>query len=790
MKRHLSLRNKIILTICVIITLIVVTANIFSLMNNNQYRYEALLTRAEMVAESQASAMASSIWEYDQDSAELSLKGLLKDPEFVTAVIFDDAGKLFAKIEKTSEDINSGVIVIEKDVYFQTTANTRRKIGQVRITMTTTKLQRQLRKQSIQGILEVFLLLLLVVPNLIYAIRKFTKPIEDMTRIMRMSAEGKRPPEINSKYLKREDEIGAIANSLKQDQQQRQDEMKLLKIATSISNELNLTKLLKQIITATTELLESERSSLFLYDEESDTLWSLIAEGVKDQVIRVKSNTGIVGETFTTKKSLIVQNTQNRNNFHKSVDKKTGFITKSILSTPMIDKKGNCIGVLQILNKRDGSFCERDLRRAVSLASQAAISIDNARLFEETLNLKNYQQAILESLSNGVMTFDQRESLTVANDAAMKILQLRNILEKKNGEIFVENNKWVADSIHEVLTNGSNDLAMDTELETSNGSVSVNLTTVPLEDIHNNRIGAVLAIEDITKEKRIRNTMSRYMSKTVLDRVLEDDPDILNGSQQVCSILFSDIRKFTTISETIGARNTVTLLNSYFEEMVSCIMDRGGILDKYIGDAIMASFGAPFTKPQDAQNAVLAAVEMMKKLVPFNKKQQELGAPTVDIGIGINTGDAIAGNIGSSKRVEYTVIGDTVNLASRLEGVTKFYGAPIVISEYTHKHLKDNLFIRPLDYIRVKGKNKPVLILEVMDHYCDSFEINQFIEFFIQGFDSYRERNFSACIEQFAKALEVKPGDITSKMLMERARYYVMEAPPENWDGVWVMKEK
>ncbi len=776
--------------------IVVVISNIISLHNSNTNLESALVLRAQVVSEAQAAAMSHIIWEYDQESALASMQGLLDDPEFVRIIILDDTGKEFAKVEKEEViSFSEKTLVFTQDVYFASSAGQKRAIGKVKLEMTRDLLNEKLWRQTVRGIVEIFLLLLLVVPNLFFAIRKFTKPLEDMTLLMRSSAQGDHTFEVNQEYLKRNDEVGAIANSIMQDQQQRRDEIKLLELAIKISHELNIDRLLGEITAAITQLLEVQRGSIFRYDSKNDLLWSRVIEGTEEHVIQVKPGEGIAGKTFLNKEVIVTNDAYKDSQFDSRMDKKTGFRTKNILSVPILRKQGECLGVLQVLNKKEGGFSQRDQRRALSLASQAAISLENGKLFEEILNLKNYQESILESLTNGVITFDEKLSLVTANIASRRVLNLSqdDILGSTAQKLFAGKNAWIPASLEKALESGEADLTMDVTVEkTDNSVVSLNTTAAPLMNINNEKMGAMLIIEDITAEKRIRSTMARYMSKEVVERILSDDPSILKGSLQNCTVLFSDIRKFTTISEQIGARNTVNLLNSYFEEMVSSIMDNGGILDKYIGDAIMASFGVPFTTPVDADNAIVAAIAMMRKLRPFNQRQKKKNEPIVEIGIGLNTGELIAGNIGSSKRLEYTVIGDTVNLASRIEGTTKFYGAPIVASKFTIDATSKNFQYRFLDYIQVKGKSKPVLIVEIMDHYQDiaSFSLPNLIEVFNAGFASYQEQNFAQAQKHFQEALKIRPEDEAAQLYIERSTYLQENPPSPDWDGVWVMKTK
>lgn len=321
---------------------------------------------------------------------------------------------------------------------------------------------------------------------------------------------------------------------------------------------------------------------------------------------------------------------------------------------------------------------------------------------------------------------------------------------------------------------------------------STNLTIVPLAHVGGNTIGCMLILEDITNEKRLRGTMARYMTKEVADKLLEEGESALGGQITKASVLFSDIRSFTTISERLGAQETVRMLNDYFSIMVDIILDSGGILDKYIGDAIMAVFGAPFSGPEDADNAVRAGIGMLTALRRFNQDREGLGLQPIQIGLGINTDEVLSGNIGSIKRMDYTVIGDGVNLASRLEGANKPYGTQLLLSEFTVRELKGTYTLREVDIIRVKGKSEPVSVYQVLDHYDASSLPNRddVIGLFNSGLERYRAREWHHAEHAFAQALRAHPGDGVAKLYQKRCRYFANHPPAADWDGVWTMKSK
>ena len=222
-------------------------------------------------------------------------------------------------------------------------------------------------------------------------------------------------------------------------------------------------------------------------------------------------------------------------------------------------------------------------------------------------------------------------------------------------------------------------------------------------------------VNEQQEKKYIRQTFSKFVSKSVVDELLKDPSKVkLGGEKKILSVLFSDIRGFTTISEKLTPEELVEHLNIYLQAMTDIVIHTEGTLDKYIGDAIMAFWGAPIELDNHALKACEAALRMMDKMADLNKVWESEGKPVLDIGIGINTGDMVVGNMGSSSRMDYTLMGDNVNLGSRLEGTNKVYKTNIIISDFTYQYVKDSVIVRELDLIRVKGKGLPVKIYELM----------------------------------------------------------------------------
>lgn len=574
----------------------------------------------------------------------------------------------------------------------------------------------------------------------------------------------------------------------------RHEELQLLEVTSAISSELQLDALLNKIISVTTDMLGADRSSLFIYDRRGDQLWSRVAQGAEITEIRFPSHAGIAGACFTSGEPLHIPDAYADARFNQDFDRRTGYRTRGILCMPMFDKRGDRMGVMQVLNKRNGSFTDTDQRRLRAFAAQAAIALENARLFDDVLNIKNYNESILRSLSNGVVTLDADRRIIKVNTAAGRLLQFGDeVLHRRVDEAFGPENAWIADSVDKVAASGATDMAVDIDIHlAAGGRASVNLTTVPLIDINDANIGFMLIVEDISGEKRVKTTMARYMTKEIMDKLLEGGESVLGGSAQEVTILFSDIRRFTTISERIGARETVSMLNGYFSEMVEVVFAHGGILDKYIGDAIMALFGAPLVGPADADNAVAVANEMCRVLRRLNEQRVARGEAAIDIGVGLSTGEVVAGNIGSPKRMDYTVIGDSVNLASRLEGANKFYGTQVLLSEFTHRKLTRGGLFRQIDLMRVKGKNEPVAVFEAMDHLPPGLypSLEAVVETFANGVGRYRARDWRGAMRAFGTALDLNPDDTPSRLYLDRCRHYAENPPDEDWDGVWTMTQK
>lgn len=305
-------------------------------------------------------------------------------------------------------------------------------------------------------------------------------------------------------------------------------------------------------------------------------------------------------------------------------------------------------------------------------------------------------------------------------------------------------------------------------------------------------IAAVKLIREENQKQFIKSAFSLYLSPGVIDKIIENPESLgLGGDEREITIFFSDIAKFSTISEKLTPNELVSLLNEYLSEMTDIILNNGGTVDKYEGDAIIAFFGAPQPFEDHALRCCFAAIEQKKRLAEMQDVWRAAGKDVLSVRMGMNTGVAVVGNMGSRTRFDYTVMGDSVNLASRLEGVNKIYNTCAMISGATYAHVKDAIDVRRLDSIRVVGKKEPVVIYEVLDKKGTlSDQTYSLIEEYSKGLELFNERRWQEAMACFQRALKIVPDDGPSQTFIERCQIYMQTPPPESWDGVFELTSK
>ena len=574
----------------------------------------------------------------------------------------------------------------------------------------------------------------------------------------------------------------------------RAQEMEFVDLVSEVTADIKLGSLLQRVMGEATRLLSAERSTLFLNDEKTGELWSEVGQGLQSIQIRFPNHLGIASAVFTSGKSINIPYAYADLRFNPAFDKQTGFFTRSILCVPIVNKNLRVIGVTQVLNKRGGPFTTEDESRLRAFTAQISIALENAKLFADVQSMKNYSEAMLESMSNGVITLDDERAIVTCNAAGLRILRARapEVLRKRAQDFFVDGGAWMLDLLDKVEHGSNSEVLMDAELTVRGERVSTNVTVMPLSNAEQKRIGSMILIEDISNEKRLKSTMSRYMDPGVADRLVAAGAEALGGQAVDATVLFSDIRSFTTHAEHLGPQGTVAMLNDYFTLMVDIIQREGGMLDKFIGDAIMAGFGVPVAHEDDADRAVRAAIGMISELRRWNAQRAAEGRAPIDIGVGLNTDAIVAGNIGSKKRMDYTMIGDGVNLASRLEAACKQYGAHILVSEFTYRKLRGTYRAREIDVLLVKGKTHPVAVYEVLDYHTEETypHVADALGYFRDGLAKYRRREFAPAKALFGKVLEINGDDKAARMYVERCDLLATNPPAPDWAGVWVMTTK
>ena len=625
------------------------------------------------------------------------------------------------------------------------------------------------------------------------------------------------------------------SRSLRQATQRQRAAQALIAATNSLSkSSLDLEETLKKVMHEAKQLMNADRSTLWLIDHERQDLWTkLPINGTLKETRLPISMNSFAGQVAITGKPVNVGfdlYDDPNSETSKQTDQKTSYRTCSMLCMPVFNADGELIGVTQLVNKKKqgefpeynpthwpeapecwrASFNRTDQEFMEAFNIQAGVALQNAKLFATVKQQEQMQRDILRSLSDGVISTDKEGKIIAVNESARELLGvddkvrlegelISNVIriegkEKQDDNKFAQwFNNALAGSEAKARQQYYPDQTLLSKGTEQQRSVNLSVNTIADAADESKVRGALVVMEDISDEKRLKSTMYRYMTQELAEELLKLDDAKLGGDRKDVSILFSDIRSYTALTEKLEAEEVVSMLNEYFESMVEAIFKNKGTLDKYIGDAIMAVFGSPLPLKDHAWRAVQTAVEMRHRLADFNARRLSVNKEAIRIGIGINSDSVISGNIGSSKRMEFTAIGDGVNLGSRLESASKQYGCDIIISEYTFQPCKELIWHRELDWIRVKGKNEPVRIYELVGLRGDAItnQKQELIERYHKGREYYLKRKFRQAWNEFATIVEeIDPDDKAAKLQMERSQHFVNNPPAEDWDGVISLTEK
>ncbi|MBW4528406.1 MAG: GAF domain-containing protein [Phormidium tanganyikae FI6-MK23] len=600
----------------------------------------------------------------------------------------------------------------------------------------------------------------------------------------------------------------------------------LIKATQSLSqSSLDLDDTLKRVMDEAKALMNADRSTLWLIDLDREEIWTRIptAEGSMKE-LRLPIGVGFAGQVAASGEVINIPfDLYDRAGAEtaKKTDQANGYRTCSLLCMPIRNADGDLIGVTQLVNKtRQGDFplydpkdfpqaperwrasfnrSDQDFMETFNI--QAGVALQNARLFETVKQQEQMQRDILRSLTNGVISTNKEGNIIAANESAKKLLGLSEedaieglpitqLIQLEKGSFY----NWFNLAI---TARNREQYYPDQTLQPIRGeeqhSINLSINTIADANDRDRVSGALIVMDDISDEKRLKSTMYRYMTQELAEQLLENpDAAKMGGDRKEVSVLFSDIRSYTTLTETMEAEEVVEMLNQYFESMVEAVFMHKGILDKYIGDAIMAVFGSPLPLNDHEWMAVQTALEMRHRLTAFNQMRNARNEQTIEIGIGMNSDTVISGNIGCSKRMEFTAIGDGVNLGARLEGASKLYGTDIVMSESTYRPCADRIWARELDFIKVKGKNKPVAVYELVGLRSDKVPDHKkrVIEHYHNARQHYLNRKFAFAVAEFATVLEIDHRDKAASLHMERCQHWLRTPPPDHWDGSWSLTEK
>ncbi len=333
----------------------------------------------------------------------------------------------------------------------------------------------------------------------------------------------------------------------------------------------------------------------------------------------------------------------------------------------------------------------------------------------------------------------------------------------------------------------------------------INIALFAFQNLYMDQLGVSLAIllpsaivssvkfmSEESQKRYIKEVFSKYMAPRVVEELIKDPGKLqLGGELRNISIFFSDVAGFSSISEKLTPQELVALLNEYLSEMTDIILKYEGTVDKYEGDAIIAFFGAPLAFEDHPERVCLAAIDMKRRLAELREEWRKKGTFELKVRMGINTGEAVVGNMGSRQRMDYTMMGDAVNLASRLEGANKYYGTYTMISETTYERVKDVVEARELDLIRVVGKEQPIKVYELFGKKGTLPDyMYEMLKKYNEGLQLFRDRQWEEAQSAFKAGLRIVPDDGPCKTYIERCKEFAKNPPPKKWDGVYRLKTK
>ena len=480
----------------------------------------------------------------------------------------------------------------------------------------------------------------------------------------------------------------------------------LLDLTNTINSLDDLNELFFNVLTLSSSILNSAKGVVLLKNDVSNifdpvSVFNIDEIKIKKQIFNTRS--GFLSDLNKDKKSFIIS--QN-NKFNHDL-----FDSSFCLVSPIIyDKK--LVGAIMLFDKetREGlcDFEKNDIKILDAISMQTSIAYQNVKLLESLKKSNKLNENIMSSITTGIIEVNLFGEIEFVNKEALRLL---NREEKEvignHYMIIFEKNDQLLELIQKVESEQERVFENEFELKSIKRKISVNLSCSPVFDEKTSFSGIVIALDDLSKINKVKSTFKKYVSKNIVDKLLENEDSLnLGGTESEITILFSDIRGFTSMSEKLSPTEIVKLLNKYFKSMIDVVFKYNGTLDKIVGDELMVLYGVPLKGEDDTDNAVKTAIKMFQALDKFNEKIVKEGYKPFKIGIGINKGKAVSGNIGSEQQMNYTVIGDTINLGARLCSHAK--SGEILISSSVKGIISNDYPFKKIPSIEVKGKSKPI----------------------------------------------------------------------------------
>ena len=483
----------------------------------------------------------------------------------------------------------------------------------------------------------------------------------------------------------------------------------LFDIGVAISSVLDVDELAHDVLLRAVGILNASKGMFLLQNDKSPILDMLSMFNWGENKFLLSKNIDVFKQMQNGNRGLILTK-KHKTDIQKKIQE------KNLIIVPLRAKQ-NLLGYMILCDKETRSgvenFKDLDLDILTSLSNQAAVAMDNAKLFKEITEAKQFNENILGSIATGVITINSIGEIDSINKAGENILKVekQNILGNHYMYIFEHDNEII-----ELISKTEDNKKIYSEINIPFLTVSedtiINISVAPRIDINNSIEGVVIAIEDISDINKVKNTFKRYVSKQVVDNLLDDETNLnLGGENREVTILFTDIRGFTSMAEKMKPEKVVLTLNEYFSEMIDIVFKHNGTLDKIIGDELMIVFGAPLSSDDDTERALNTAIEMQNKISDLNKVRKKRKEPPILVGAGINKGQVVSGNIGSRDMMDYTVVGDTVNLGSRLCSAAS--AGEIIVSGRVKNSTEQLFSFKELKPIRVKGKKDKIDVYQV-----------------------------------------------------------------------------